>query len=416
MESVRPINRRYVITTSDVVSILLAVVPVLNIYMTPIPVLTLGEIVMFILTGILFSTKKPMNYLACQNRLLLFTIYGLIVTFVSTVINLSIVKELPYKETIAFVIYIILLIVLGRRIDIRKFLYYYEKLAFVFAIFLIFQFFIHLLTGRWIPGLIPGIESSYGRSTTLLIQRMERASSVFKEPAHYAQYVAIPFITTLFRPNRKMQDNIRIVIYILSLAFTVSGNGLLVIAVTGAMYMIHIGKTKGLVRGLALLTFLALVFVYLANTNATFVSLLGRVTEIQGTNAARYSGYIRVLRGYLVYWSFNIFAKIFGIGIGLYGDYSLHYAFETLTSRTVLELDYINGFQYYLVSTGLIGVVIYSSLFMYALKNREDAVKCVALVFLVLILISGMYRGPAWLFFMIIMLTLPEGEKSIYNR
>ena len=414
MESIRPNNRRYVIKSADIVSILLAVVPVLNIYMTPIPILTLGEIVMFILAGILLTTKKPINYLVCHNRILIFTIYGLIVTFVSTIINFSIIKELPYKETIAFIVYIVLLFILGKRIDIKNFIYYYEKIAYIFAIFLIFQFLVHLVTGRWIPGLIPGIESSYGRSTTLLIQRMERASSVFKEPAHYAQYVAIPFITTLFRPNRKIQDNIKIVVYTLSLAFTVSGNGLLVIAVTGAMYIIHIGKTKGLVRGVALLLLLAIIFVYLANTNKAFVSLLGRVTEIQGTNAARYSGYIRVLRGYLVFWSFNLLAKIFGIGIGLYGDYSLHYAFEALTSRTFLELDYINGFQYYLVSTGLIGVLMYTSLFVYSFKNREDAVKCISLVFLVLILISGMYRGPAWLFFMIIMLSLPEGENTIY--
>jgi len=392
------------ISAMDIYCFILVLVPVLNIYMTPIPVLTLGEIILFILTGVLIGQKRinRMNY---KNDLIIFLVYGVVITVISSMVNYEILTELPYKELAAFIIYFVLLFIISQRIDLDCLLKHYKKAAFVFAVFLIFQFAVHLLTGRWIPGMIPGLSSSYGRSTSMLIARMERASSVFKEPAHYAQYMAIPFVATLFEDKKSTTDKIYIIIYGLSLAFTISGNALLVIAVAIAAYMVHIGKTKGLLQGLFILCLSLSVIYFLTKSNATFASLISRIAEIEGNNASRYSGYVRVLRGYRVYDSFDWFAKIFGIGIGVYPDYSLHYAFAALTEKTFLELDYINGFQYYLVSVGIVGMFFYLKVFVKTIIFQEDVKKCYALIFIALILISGIYRGPSWLMFLIYICT-----------
>ena len=150
------------------------------------------------------------------------------------------------------------------------------------------------------------------------------------------------------------------------------------------------------------------ILIYLIITNPMVGSLLARVAEIRGTNPSRYSGYIRILRGYLVYNEFSVPAKLFGVGLGMYLDYALYYAKDILIQKTSLELDYINGFQYYLVSTGFIGTLLYLKCIVKAYIMNVKYSRYVAVVFCVLILVCGMNRGPEWLLFMIVMLAKPK--------
>lgn len=397
--------KRFKFQKDDFFAFLLAIVPILSLYMIGLPFVSAGETVMILLCVPLVLSRRK-NVILNKNMLVAFFGYEVFASILLYVFHSSYVDASTFKEAAATMVYIVSFFVIATHVNIHKFIKYYVIIAYIASLFLIFQFVFHLQTGIWIPGIIPGLESSFGRGTNEIIATIKRATSFFKEPAHFAQYVSIPYVLLLTQKDKTKKEWIKLTVMIIALILTLSGNALLILGIGMFCFFISRGKRKAIFYLLFGSLFVGAFVFYLVQTNEVAAKLFMRVYEIAGNEHAiktgNYSGYIRILRGYLVYNEFGFFEKIYGTGIGVYPLYSLENCYDVLTSKISIELDYLNGIQYYLASTGIIGLLLYLVSLMGAFKRQVTQRKYLLLMFLGLMMISAIYREPIWLMFMII--------------
>jgi hypothetical protein len=63
---------------------------------------------------------------------------------------------------------------------------------------------------------------------------------------------------------------------------------------------------------------------------------------------------------------------------------------------------YLNGIQYYLISTGVIGLFLYIRSIVRNSYNSSIFIKIVILQFLAISAIAGIYKGCVWIIFMLV--------------
>jgi hypothetical protein len=217
--------------------------------------------------------------------------------------------------------------------------------------------------------------------------------------------MAIPLSYELLKNGNKNKK--RIITMMVSLILTFSGNALLILAVAFMgieLKLLFCNRLNDFIKGLFLVIVLIVCFEIALYKIPYFQSTIARLTEgeILGNTSSRYSGYIRVLRGYEVYMKFGFFEKIFGIGIGNYTSYSESNFLSVLTSKTSILTSYLNGIQYYLISTGVIGLFLYIKSIVRNAFNSSIFIKIVILQFLALSAIAGLYKGCIWIIFMLV--------------
>lgn len=391
--------------------LLLGVVPILDLYMTPIPIVSLGEIVLVISTIIICCTESNNNLINAKSWIISFFTYGIIISPLMYLFRNSYFSDSAFKELLNFIIYVTLFFLLAAKLNVQTFLKYYTYIAIIASVFLILQYIIHFSLGIWPPGVIPGVESSVGFNTIKIINRMTRPTSFFAEPAHFAQFISIPFLYGLFY---KCENKIVITLFTLSLALNQSGNALVVLCVALVGYTIKLIKQKGILYIIPFIAFVFLGLFYLFNANQSFQDLLYRVNELSGNGGdGSYSGYIRIVRGYTGFFNMDLYAKIFGIGIGMYEQYFRTDLYRILSIKTGLIIEYVNGIQYYLLSVGFVGVFLFFTALWNAVKNGFFYKKIIAISLISFMFISAIYSEWKWLYFLlVIFITTNETEAS----
>jgi len=409
------------ISVMRICAFLLAISPILSVYASPIAAISFGEISMVMVAVLLLMSGEPAERLTRQGKnFLYYVIYAVIITIIMSCILQELSGEGVIKELLSLVVFSGLALIYCKRMDIERYIYMHQKIALIASVFLIIQTLIHATIGLWIPGMIPGVMSDAGIVTSDLIQSYSRASSFFKEPAHFAQYMAIPLATLLFDKRKSKKRIIYIYAYIIALAMSLSGNAMIILGITFAYLIMCLIKSEYLNakwKGFLITLVGGIAGVILFVLSTRFQELVGRLFtgELFGTYATRVSGYIRVIRGYVLFSEFGIVEKIFGIGIGNYLEYVTDYCQDSLSSIASLHnLSYINGIQFFLTGTGIIGIFVYLNCLLRNIRYKERATVCVILCFIMLSAISGLFRGPLWVIFLMVILgsRRKENEKE----
>lgn len=387
---------------------LLCFAPIMATYASPIRIISMGEV--FI--GLAFMTMIGMHRHEQYTKLnyyLPFVVYICASTLLMSFFQDGISAPEVVKELGVLLIYIILIVYISNRMDIILFLNMYVKVAYICSVFLIIQEVCHLNTGVWIPGIIPNLPAADTANTSTFIISASRACSVFSEPAHFAQYVAIPLVYLLLKDKKHSGEIKKIAVIITALILSFSGNAVVVIGIAIASYYLRTMNKKNVkkileVILLAMISAIALYFAY--RYSVSVQNLFARFTsgEIFGKTASRFSGYIRIVRGYLVYNQFPLGYKIFGVGIGNYELFSMKNAYEALTSVTAILPGYVNGIQYYLTGGGIIGLIMYLLFVMKKAVHSGYFNRVVVVEFLALSAIAGLNTNERWFVFLIVLL------------
>lgn len=416
----RNINLNLKVSKKKIAYFLLCIAPILATYASPINIISMGEVLIGIVFFMILGTHKHIGY-SKISYFLPFLTYICIITMLMSLLQSNVLLSEVGKELGVLLIYFVLAIYISSRIDIICFLDLYVKVAFLCSFFLIIQAAFHLITGIWIPGIIPNLPAADTANTSTFIATTTRACSVFSEPAHFAQYVAVPLVYTLLKNNKRACDIKYMSVIIIALVLSFSGNAVAVIVVAIGAYYIKILDKKN-VKKIFQIVVLAIIsiiaFCVLYKYSVSLQNLLERFTsgEIAGKTASRYSGYVRIVRGYLVYNKFDFIYKIFGVGIGNYEAFAMKNANDVLLGVTSMIPGYLNGIQYYLTGGGIIGLVLYLRLVMKKAMTSGYINKIILIEFLALSAIAAFNTNERWFIFLIVLLQGDFMKDSILRR
>lgn len=289
----------------------------------------------------------------------------------------------------------------------------YRVLAIVCVSFFFLQEFTYYTTGIRVSGILPylplAISDDY--SNWLMAHNSAlRSSSIFSEPAHFAQFLLPIFCVELFSNNYKYKK-VLLMLMAVALLLSQSGNaifGLALIVISYVWYLIIGGKTssKRIVIVLMLFGF-AIGFGYYTQTEMG-QNLLNRQSEITelSTNKVASSEYMRLFRGYDLYGEMPVINKIFGIGDK---DNLMALILHSKISFLFHENDtYLNGLSAVLIHCGMVGVTLIFMLLSSFWKDNTYTGKVLLLLLVLMMLISSTYLNSLFN----LLLLMAYGEKN----
>lgn len=279
-------------------------------------------------------------------------------------------------------------------------LYKYMRWLFIFAsVLLVVQIFVFYTSGHKVSFFLPlgqmltYEDFSYGE--LVRIQKeiegglVERFSSIFTEPSHYAQYVVLLLAIELFRGENKdklfTKFSVIIAVVLVLIQSGAGFVGMLFVAIVKLIYIIFVTKQ---IKYYLYLAILIPVFIYSINT--FLLSSTGAYVTERSNEMAVYddrdqtgSTFVRIYYGWYAYFDMDYLSQLVG------------------TSRSYVmslrEGGFFNGVTYVLCTQGAIGLLLL--VFFYVDCCRKNAFYVIALIltFLIISLIGATYIGALML-------------------
>lgn len=291
---------------------------------------------------------------------------------------------------------------------------WYKFYAIGFILFLFTQEAMYVSTGIRVPGLIPGLPlvDNLMDSEKYMEQVVfgYRSSSVFSEPAHFAQWL-LPFLSIELLFDKSKNHNIISGATILALLLLRSGNAMIGLVVILFFYMgallIEKGKPSRFVQVIVFSSILLLSGYYYLNSDVGN-DVLKRQDELSITGSSSDKmGQVRLFRGYYVFAEYNIFEQIVGMS-----DIPKLMAYIKSSPVAVFFEDdetYFNAIQSILLKTGYVGLIIFILLCISLSKENKFAGKAIVWSFFALSFVAGLFFTPT----MALYLVLPYKMKQI---
>ncbi len=202
-----------------------------------------------------------------------------------------------------------------------------------------------------------------------------RPSSIFLEPAHYAQFILLPLTISLFSKNKIISHKQQIflcVFFTIGIMLSGSANGILISAFIWVIWYLNTTNKKMNLQKIAVgLLFIIISIILLTSTD--FFSKAWERVETLNVNGGASTGNLRLLQGLTVYENLSFPEKIFGIGFGNINAYLIE---NNITTSYLTELgnEYMNGFSTVLVSGGIIGFLLFLMIWCQMFINNKDMV------------------------------------------
>lgn len=379
---------------------LLAVYPVLWIYKSPI-VLSYGDWFLVLLSLFVIVTQKAVT--APKYLFLLWAYIAL---------NLILLSHQYFKATylipggVAFFSFAVVAWAYPRVFDLKLFRKYFKVFAVLSIAVFLLQEIQYFLTGYRFSALLPMGESMDAISITELIQEHHhdiRSSSLFREPSHFATYIITFLLLELFdgkRNGRFLPGMSAFAIIVLLL--TRSGTAIiaLVFALILKMFFYSKASKKNKVVLWGILMPLFAIVAYVWMQSQTGQGMISRYEEFSSVGGV--SGYVRVIKGYMVYAVLPTINKIFGINQDVFMDIeaSLDGAFF-ITGDKGGDV-YMNGFTSILCWTGAVGMALYLLFYGAIFKKGDELGKSAVLMLLVISLVTDNYLSTTMIYLTLI--------------
>lgn len=375
--------------TKKLYTIFIAVLPLFSVYASGVPGFTLGDIILFafFLYRIFIGVKnKSIN---------IPTKLWPIVLLVVAIPVLSIISMLGQNQVDTYSV--------GIRI-IRRIFYYlsvvlvssewfdadYGKKVIVSvgkvgAIYLFIQYIAyyvgHIVLHGYLP-FLPVYHESYAQlDYQTLYQNMFRPTSFLLEPAHFARYLCIPLILTVFDGER---ENKWIWAFVMSGAIiaSTSGTGTICVAFIWGIWLfgnLFSAFRTGEIDIKYIVLFIVLTGIVLFSIKSDIVqSTVQRITNTRLTDINTAGG--ARFRGYLQYFQLPLFNLIVGKGYGS-------------TPDTVL-VTWFSGASYILYGCGLIGFLVCVLMFVKLFDTYTNvAQRALCIIFFLLFFIDDCFMS-----------------------
>lgn len=337
-----------------------ALSPILGIYMVGIPVLSLSQILLIVLSVIcLVKSRRKLHIFFPY-----FILYALLISLMRFP-EAWVITEHSIHDILSLLLFFFILFSTISYADYCTFKTTIIKLGLVSLVFFIVQYILSLINIK-ISGILPFLPLSNETPTSEFIAiqlSRDRLSGLFQEPAHYSEFMVIALIFMLFSNNRDYRSIIFAILISLSIYLTGSATGLAMVGVVW-LYWLFIYKITDSNNKLFYMLFwlgFVLLVSYFAIQNDSVMNLVGRFGEISGESSGEHgrSSYIRVVRGYIPFLESKLGYKLFGNGLGNLLGYINSNPHSKYLLLTDFNPNWINGFQYLLFTTGIIGTLLY---------------------------------------------------------
>ena len=301
-------------------------------------------------------------------------------------------------------------------LDLKYFILTYRKIAIGCILFFFFQEFSYYTAGIRIPGVAWFLPNALVEDTASFLASMaedERSSSFFSEPAHFVQFLLPLLIVELFAYVHVNWR--RVIILVITLLFLQSGNAMVGLVIIGIsyFYFLYFSKKISIVKKFIALTFVSLL---------SFVVIIGYVGSEKGSklmdrsetlksssvDGLQYanSGFIRIWRGYFVFQEYDLLYKIIGNSNSGYLASKINQS--SVSVFFVGEERYMNTIQYFLVTTGYVGLLLFFCFIISELKKTNVCGKVLLLLLVGLSFISYLFFTSTMLVCIILAHLMPR--------
>lgn len=326
-------------------------------------------------------------------------------------------------------IYFIVVILIARYyFDCELAFKIYSYVAFILCIIVFVQIVLNLATGAVTPWIInsnvfPAVytnEDFFSGGYIALIEKSSyRPSSLFSEPALFAQYVTPCLILNIYKKNKDRFNYVVMFLITAAILMAKSANGIIYVLIAwlaaGICSLVNKIKRKELTVKkryilLGLIIMLLIPQIVQMAINKIFsddvFSLSQRVIEIFDSKGES-SGSMRVVRGWQIYAGLAFGEKIVGIGTGNIVQYlNLHpYIVKMFTSA---YNGYMSGLPTIFVNSGIIGGILYIIWWIKYFINRENVVKGMQIFLMLYLLASNSFNTVQFILSTILVISLSK--------
>lgn len=389
--------------TEKIGMLLLALYPILYYYSTSLP-FSYGQLLFFafFIVQFFYYAQKPFSI---PKEMTAFWIYAAIVLLFFSP-NIKVTYFVP--GGIQFCVWIIILGLCIRNFN-RYYLQKYMRIIFVIsAVIYVLQELMFMRTGTRFVTILPISETfSYGGLTYSGLMEKQinanRSSSLFMEPAYFAQYALCLLALELFcdETKDKLVTKYSLLIIFILLILR-SGVGVIGLLLLGLIKFFTSMKNYSLRKNLLYLFLLlpiVLTMAFYYSQSEIGLALLGRADELGSDES---SGYLRLFYGYYIYELLPMINKIFGLPIDALENIMPSYI--TTTDESI----FMNGFQTLLITNGLIGVILFCYVFVKFYKKGRLLIKSSVWLLLLLSLMEQIYLMPYMLLLSVIIFSNQE--------
>ena len=391
-------------------ALIFALYPILWIYKSPLPFVYGGLLLM--LLAIVGFFRKDFTAKGHKAFLVLWG-YLAITNVLISIGYLSITTFVP--GGITFFVFAFTYLFLCGALDYSLYKKYYKAIALICVLFWSFQEVMYFSTGTRVAGLIPFMDITGELTTSELIAKLryiERSASFFREPAHFFQFLTPILCIDLFDEKNRGKLSPFSIILIACMLLSRSGNAMIGLAVVltskGVFWLKQKGSNWALLLVLIPIAYFAISFYIESEMGG---AMLERADEFDNENA---SGYLRVVRGFLVYSAMPLTNQLIGINSEVLESMLPNLGVLFLTGDADSDM-YFNGFQNILIHDGLLGMLFYIMFYISIYKRTTPTGKSLIWLTLALSLISNIYLTYCMLICMVVS-TVEIKNNKIYEK
>lgn len=382
-------------------SLIFILAPITEAYYFPGTSINFWKILIIIVSLSILVFKPMHKQLIWPPGFKAYFIYGIISSVIGALYfsNFGII----YSSLLVSIIYVLALLVIVPRADVDYCKKYYGYTVTVACVIFILQELMYQAVGYRFSGMIPFLDVPYeGTSTADFMMGQaykNRSSSIFLEPAHFAQYCS-GYLAILLGENyrRKRLISVKSIALTAVLFFTISGNAILLTLIAWCMFFILYFKKSFFKFSLAFPILIIGGFILFNKVSETDQGqrLLDRQEEIQYKASDRISsGTMRIYRGYFVYGDMPLVLKILGVGTS-----GTDNAIEESTYFWMFGKEkYINNVQKILIGTGFVGLVLFLIYGVKQMKMTTIEGKILMMLFIGISVIEYCWLFPKMLIF-----------------
>lgn len=379
-------------------SCLIAFLPIMSIYASGIPGLTLGDLclLLFLIYSVLnrnyhhsFSGKKSVKIW----RLFIIIIFYYSISFLCSILLQYRPPVLDMSVRILrFMFYVIILLEVSKKyFDYQIASKWIIRISIIATLYVILQYLLYYRYSYILPGylkIIPIYLNKYSLIDYATSYKLHffRATSFFLEPAHYAQYAVVGLAIALFKQTRFQFRSIIVSIVIsLGIVLSTSIQGIIITAVLWIIWIPYIYKKSenknGLIKFFLSLILLSLVGYFILDTNIVHLALSRLITSEANMESVAYNA------------RFGCFKEIYNL-TGIYRIIGMGFG-------QVPRDSWMSSAAYIWYGTGTIGLIVtlYLLIRCYLLSHAIYS-KLICLIYLMLFWSASIFNSYMFVYYL----------------
>lgn len=408
------------VNLNNTYTILIILMPILNIYSFGVNNLGIGDLLATILFLLLFISSRGKISLN-NNKYGYFAFYFVFVSFCLLFLLPEYSLWQFFSKCFRFGLYTALIFCFAKnRFNVKFGIKIYIYVSAFAAIYLIIQYFCKTFFSISLPILIPFLNVMFsdltGEAYSERLLNMYslfgyRAPGFFMEPAHFCQYVMPSVVVLLFCTISGVKRNIALLLMITSIILSYSAIGFVSLVSTFLIWYFYTFKQRLISNNLIVLILGLTAAVYISIATGAFASALSRIETIQSTQAA--TGNLRLLRGFYVYNEVPLVYKIIGIGCGNYSAFIDKFNINTFFDLRIDRYsEYMSTISTVLLNSGVIGIVLYINSLISIYRKTSIMQKVLFVDFIIIITATSSFFSALYVFYMVFLIVnSPEADK-----